>query len=78
MVNSQQCPACGSVGWVGRTDRMGRPVSWCRTAWCDVVEYDRDVILTKRGVLALPSVPPGARRLPRARAAAVAEVSVTA
>src|SRR4051812_13437390 len=44
------CPACTEVGRLVGRDGKGREFFACRTAGCDVVEYDRDVIRV-RGVM---------------------------
>ena len=54
------CHACGHPGQLVRFDERRRPVYWCRTQDCDVVEYDREVIRLRDGV---PMVPSAARRV---------------
>ena len=59
------CHAGGLPGRLVRSDARRRPIYWCRTQDCDVVEYDREVIRLHDGV---PMVPSADRRV-RTRAA---------
>jgi hypothetical protein len=55
------CHTCGRPGSVVRLDAKGRTVYRCRTADCDVVEYDRDLVLLRQGLPLAPAAPPRVR-----------------
>ena len=53
------CPQCEESGWLVGRDRKGRELFVCRTAICDVVEYDAVLIRRREGVA---SILPDSRR----------------
>ena len=47
------CPQCAEFGWLVGRDSKGRELFACRTAICDVVEYDAGVIRRREGVASI-------------------------
>ena len=57
MANSYPCPACCRPGPPAAAICGGGPVYRCPAVGCDVVEYDRDLILRRQGLPLLPAAP---------------------
>jgi hypothetical protein len=52
MQSDPSCLGCGEMGRLVGRDDWGRGLFACSTERCDVVEYDRDVIRMREGLVA--------------------------